>query len=456
MANPSQYATEHHDQFLQELISFLKIPSVSTQPERKNDVRKAAEWLRERCIQVGMSRVELFETEGHPIVYAEWLGAGADKPTVLVYGHYDVQPAQKDDGWDTDDPFVPEIRDGNIIARGATDDKGQLFLHLKAFEAFMKTTGAFPVNIKILLEGEEEDSSRNLPAFLKQHRELLDADLALISDTAMFNANIPAIPYGLRGLLICELIVEGPKNDLHSGMYGGAVANPIHVLSRILASMHDDYGRVTVEGFYDDVRELSSDERAQLARIPYGEEELRKETGVSASWGDTQYTIVERMGARPTIDMTSFKGGLLGDGIKNIIPQKAWGHLTCRLVPYQNPHKIFELLQKHIERHSPPSVKVTLKKYSADEAVLIDPRVAPMQKAVDAFKAVYREEPLFTLVGGSIPIVKWLVDDFNIPVVLMGFGLPDDNLHGPNEKFSIEQFRLGIQTLIKYYESLAE
>lgn len=454
MTTPLQYAADHHDQFLDELLTFIRIPSVSTQPTHKADMRHAAEWLRDQCLSVGMSRAEIFETPGHPVVYAEWLGAGPDKRTVLVYGHYDVQPAKQSDGWKTKDPFEPELIDGNIVARGATDDKGQMFMHIKVFEAYMKATGSFPVNIKFLFEGEEEDSSQNLPPFIRAHTDLLKADVALVSDTAMFKPGIPAIPYGLRGIMLGVLTVEGPKSDLHSGMYGGAVANPIHVLSRILASMHDEYGRVTVAGFYDDVRELSPEERTQLAQIPYGEEELREETGVPASWGDSQYTIVERMGARPTIDMTSFKGGLLEEGIKNIVPQKAWGHLTARLVPHQDPHKIFELIKQHIERHTPPSVKVTFDKHSANEAVLIDPHSEPMQKAVAAYKEVFGQDPLFLLEGGSIPVVKLFIDELGMPAVLMGFGLPDDNLHAPNEKFAIEQYRLGIQTLIYYYDSL--
>lgn len=454
MTTPLQYAAEHQEQFLNELYDFIRIPSVSTQASHKADVVRAAEWLRNQCLKAGVTRAEIFETPGHPIVYAEWLEAGADKPTVLVYGHYDVQPAEKSDGWDTTDPFEPELVNGNIVARGATDDKGQMFMHVKVFEAFMQSTGGFPVNIKMLFEGEEEDSSKNLPPFIEAHKEMLAADVAVVSDTSMFAPGIPAIAYGLRGIVLGELVVEGPVKDLHSGMYGGAVANPIHILSRILASMHDDDGRIVVKGFYDDVRELSPEERAKLAEIPYGENELVAETGVSRSWGDPQYTIIERMGARPTIDMTSFKGGLLTDGVKNIVPQRAWGHLTCRLVPNQDPHKIFDLLKAHIEHHAPPTVKVTFTKRSANEAVLIDPNAAPMALAVEAYQAVFNREPLFLLEGGSIPVVKDFMDMLGVPTVLMGFGLPDDNLHAPNEKFALEQYELGIQTLIHYYESL--
>ncbi|NDJ87201.1 MAG: dipeptidase [Chloroflexi bacterium] len=452
--NALDYARQHYDRFVEELFDFLRIPSVSTEAARKQDIQRAANWLAAHCRHVGLERVEVFETPGHPIVYAEWLGAkGA--PTVLVYGHYDVQPAEKADGWDTE-PFTPAIRDGNIIARGATDDKGQLFVHLKAFEAFMQTAGTFPVNIKMLFEGEEETSSLNLGPFIDAHQDLLRADVAVISDTAMFEPGVPAIPYGLRGVVLTDLEVVGPANDLHSGMYGGTVHNPIHALSELIATMHGADGQVAIEGFYDAVRTLDDTEREQLAKIPYTEAVWQRETGAPQPWGEPAYSLIERIGARPTLDIVSIKGGFLGDGTKAIIPHKALAKLSCRLVPDQDPDMIIELIRHHVEAHTPPTVQATLTKLHTASPVLINRDNEAMQVAIEACEKVFGKKPIFLLVGGSIPVVTDFQHKLGLPTILLGFGLPDDNLHGPNEKFSIEQFQVGIQTMLTFYSLLPE
>ncbi len=454
MTTPLAFAEQHQERFLEELFTLLRIRSVSTQPEYAGDVRQAAEWLKDHCLELGMTRVEVFETPGHPIVYGEWLGAG-DAPTVLIYGHYDVQPAEKEDGWDTE-PFEPVVVNGNIMGRGSTDDKGQLFIHLKVFESMMQTTGAFPVNLKVLFEGEEEAASTNLEPFIKAHQDLLKADLAVISDTGMAAQGKPIIPYGLRGMVIAELDVIGPKIDLHSGSYGGSVHNPIHALSELIATMHDDKGRVTVEGFYDNVRVVSDEERAELARIPFGEDEWQTETGAPQPWGESEFTLIERTGVRPTLEIISIKGGFLGDGIRGIVPHKASAQLTCRLVPYQDPARIVELVRQHIEAHTPPTVQVNFKVLNTSPAVLVDRDTAPMQAAIAAYEKTCGNKPIFMPEGGSIPVVTDLQYTLGLPTLLMGFGLPDDGLHAPNEKFAVEQFQLGIQTMIAFYELLPE
>lgn len=456
MTTAIQYAQEHHERFLSELFDLIRIPSISTMEAHTPDIRRAAEWLRDHLTALGMKRAEVMETDGHPIVYAEWLEAGDDKPTVLVYGHYDVQPAATSDGWTTENPFEPVIRDGNIVARGAADDKGQMFMHLKAFEALMQATGTFPVNIKMMFEGEEEDTSKNLPPFIEANRELLAADIALISDTGMQAPGIPTIPYGLRGIVLGEVTVYGPERDLHSGMYGGTVDNPIHVLSRIIASLHDEHGRVAVDGFYDDVRTMSPEERKSLASIPFGETEWKQETGASQPWGDPDYTIIERIGARPTLDMLMVRAGQVDGGVKAIVAHKATAHISCRIVPNQDPRKIFERLEAHIKAHTPPTARVEITMHSGSPAVLIDRDSDAMQKAVTAYEKTVGRGPLFTLVGGSIPVVTDFKETLGLPVVMMGFSLPDDNIHSPDEKYGIEQFSLGIKTLITYYELLAE
>lgn len=453
MPTLTEYLEQNHDTFLEDLFDLLRIPSVSTEPDHKNDVCQAAQWVADHCKALGMT-VEIVDTSGHPVVYGEWLGAG-DAPTVLVYGHYDVQPADED-SWEIPSPFEPTIKNGNIVARGSTDDKGQLFIHLKAFEALMKTTGTFPVNVKILFEGEEEIGSKNLAPFIQNNKDRLAADIVVISDGPIIAPDVPAITYGLRGFTLMKLEVTGPKANLHSGLYGGTVHNTTQALCEIIASMHDADGHVTIDGFYDDVRHLDDDERQLLRQIPFGNDEWRDETGAPQPWGEADFTLIERIGARPTLEVLSIKGGFIGEGTKAIISQQSTAQVSCRLVPNQDPMKIFELIKRHVAAHTPPTVKSTLTFDIGAPAVLVDRHLDAMHAASKAYEQVYGCAPLFSLGGGSIPVVTMFQEVLGISTVLMGFGLPDDGLHGPNEKFSLDQFDKGIKTSIAFYNLLAE
>ena len=454
--NAYEYATAHEDEFLGQLQELLRIPSVSTTKKHKKDVRRAAKWLRAHLERIGLHNVELIKKKKrHPLVYGEWLEAGPDAPTVLVYGHYDVQPADPDGGeWTkTPDPFEPTIADGNIYARGATDDKGQLFAQLKALESWL-ATGALPVNVKVLLEGEEESGSEAIEQYVREHPDRLACDVVVVSDSHILSLDQPSILTGLRGIVALEVTVSGPKSDLHSGMYGGAVHNPAQALAEILAALHDDCGRVAVPGFYDDVRELSLEERAELAKVPYTAEQLAEETGVRVPWGEHGYQLHERTGIRPTLEINGLTAGWQGEGGKTIIPQKASVKITCRLVPNQNPEQIGQLVAEHIRRLTPPTVTSTV---SVDHAALwaeVDPHSPYMEAAARAYEYGFGAKPVFVREGGSIPIVATFQEVLGAPVILMGFGLPDDNLHAPDEKLSLECFRRGIKTATKFYEEL--
>ena len=454
--NAYEYATAHEADFLAQLQELLRIPSVSTSSKHAADVRRAAEWLAAHLERIGMRHVELIALKNyHPLVYAEWLEAGPDAPTALVYGHYDVQPADKDGGeWaKTADPFEPTIADGNIYARGATDDKGQMFAQVKALESLLASGGP-PVNIKVLLEGEEESGSQAIEEYVRAPPDRLACDVVVVSDSHILSLDQPSILTGLRGIVALEVTVTGPKSDLHSGMYGGAVHNPAQALAEILAALHDDCGRVAVPGFYDDVRELSFQERAELAQVPYTAEKLAEETGVRVPWGEHGYQLHERTGIRPTLEINGLAAGWQGEGSKTIIPQKALAKITCRLVPNQDPARIGQLVADHIAALTPPTVRSTV---SVDHAALwaeIDPHSPYMEAAARAYEYGFGARPVFVREGGSIPIVATFQSVLGAPVILMGFGLPDDNLHAPDEKLSLECFRRGIQTAIKFYEEL--
>jgi acetylornithine deacetylase/succinyl-diaminopimelate desuccinylase-like protein len=394
-------------------------------------------------------------TAGHPVVYAEWLGAGADKPTVLVYGHYDVVPAQLEDGWDTN-PFEPVEKDGKIYARGATDDKGQLFIHVKALEAYLEANGGAPVNVKILLEGEEEISSPNLAPFIKEHLDLLKADVCVISDTSMRAIEEPAITHSLRGMTYIEIEVEGPKEDLHSGLWGGAAHNPALALVEILGKLYNPDNTIAVPGFYDDVVPLTEAEREMIAKTALSEEQYKATTGVPATWGDAKYTIRERISARPTLDINGMWSGWTGPGPKTIIPQKAGAKLSSRLVGNQNPNKIYELVKKYIESITPKTVKVRVSLLTTGMPALIPFDLPEMQAASRAYEKGWGHAPVFTRGGGSIPVVADIANLLKIPIVMMGYGLDSDGLHSPNEHYSIEMFHRGIETAIVYLEELAQ
>lgn len=449
------YARTNGERFVHELFEMLRIPSLSGDPAHAGDVRRMAEWLEAHLASLGLNRVAIMETAGHPVVYGEWLGAGPDKPTVLVYGHYDVVPAEMADGWHTN-PWEPVVQDGKVYARGATDDKGQLFIHVKALESYLKTAGAAPVNVKLLLEGEEEVSSPNLKPFIVEHLEMLRADVAVISDTSMRSIDEPAILHSLRGMTYIEVEVHGPRDDLHSGLWGGAVHNPAMALSQILAQMFNDDNSIAVPGFYDDVVPLSAEERAMIAKTDLSEEQYMASTGVPAVWGDAAYNIRERIAARPTLDVNGLWSGWSGPGPKTIVPAKAGCKLSCRLVGNQDPHKIYALLKSYIESLAPPTVTVQVRLITTGKPALFPFDSPAMQAAARAYVEGWGAAPLFTRGGGSIPVVADIADLMGIPVVLMGFGLDDDGLHSPNERYSIEMFQRGIETTIVYLDQLAQ
>ncbi len=448
------YSRANGERFVQELEDLLRIPSISTDPAHAPDIERAAEWLAESLRGIGAQNVAVMPTAGYPVVYGEWLGAGTEKPTVLVYGHYDVVPAAKEDGWDTE-PFEPVIKDGRIFARGATDDKGQLYIHAKALESYLRAGDGAPVNVKFILEGEEEVSSPNLRPFIEAHLDLLKADVCVISDSSMPAIDRPAITHSLRGMTYIEVRVEGPHDDLHSGFYGGAVHNPALALAEILAKLHNADHSIAVPGFYDDVVNLTEAERAEIAKTAMSEEELLQATGVPAPWGEEAFTIRERVSARPTLEINGLGSGWTGPGPKTIIPATAMAKISCRLVGNQDPHKIYENLKAYIEELAPPTVKVTVSLLTTGEPALIDFTLPEMQAAARAYEKGWGATPVFTRGGGSIPIVADFAHLMGIPVVMMGYGLDTDGLHGTNEHYSIEMFQRGIETAIVYLEELS-
>jgi acetylornithine deacetylase/succinyl-diaminopimelate desuccinylase-like protein len=449
------YSRTNGDRFLGELFEMLRIPSLSGDPGHAGDIRRMAEWLAAHMAGLGLNNVQVMPTAGHPVVYGEWMGAGPDKLTVLVYGHYDVVPAEMTDGWHTP-PFEPVVKDGKIYARGATDDKGQLFIHVKALESYLKTSGAAPVNVKFLLEGEEEVSSPNLLPFIKEHLELLRADVCVISDSSMRVIEEPAITHSLRGMTYIEVEVEGPKEDLHSGFWGGATHNPALALVEILSKLYNSDNTIAVPGFYDEVVALSEEERAMIARNPLSHEQFKEATGVPAVWGDARYTIRERVSARPTLDINGMWSGYSGPGPKTIIPQKAGAKLSSRLVGNQDPHVIYQRLKEYIEAITPSTVRVQVRLLTTGKPALIPFDLPEMQAATRAYEQGWGHPAIFTRGGGSIPVVADIYDLMGMPVVMMGYGLDTDGLHSPNEHYSIEMFQRGVETAIVYLEELAQ
>lgn len=442
------YFENNREQHLNELKEWLSIPSISALSEHKGDVYKAAEWLAGKLTEAGLEHVEIHKTKGHPIVTADYLHAEG-KPTVLIYGHYDVQPVDPLHLWETP-PFEPAIRDGKLYARGATDDKGQLFLHVKAVEAILKQEKELPVNIKFCIEGEEEVSSPNLPLYLAENKEKLAADVVLISDTSLLAPGKPAISTGLRGLCSLELTINTANTDLHSGSYGGGVPNALHAMVELLSTLHDKQGRVSVDGFYDGVQELSPEMREEFAKQQFDEEKLKQDLGLDALFGEEGYSFVERIGARPTLELNGVYGGFQGEGTKTVIPKEAHAKITCRLVADQDPQACLDAIEAHLKAHTPVGAKLTIVPNEKAFAFNIDPSDPMLQKAADAYEAVYGTRALFTKDGGSIPIVEKLSSTLNAPAVMMGFGLPDENLHAPNEHFNLENFDKGLLTLVDY------
>lgn len=453
----AQYLADAQPRQLQELMNWLCIPSISTISAHKPDMIAAAQWLVENMRQSGFEHVELIETTGHPLVYGDWLHAGADKPTVLIYGHYDVQPVDPLALWTTP-PFEPTVRPGphgdDLYARGAADDKGQTFLHIKAVEALLQCTGALPVNVKLLVEGEEEAGSRAIAEYVPAHTDKLAADLCLISDTGILAPDQPVITYGLRGGWSCEITVTGPAQDLHSGMYGGATHNPNQALCELLAALHDQEGRVTVPGFYDRVQELSAAERTLLAQVPYDEAKLLADNGAPAAYGEPEYTVVERIGARPTLEINGMWGGFITEGFKTVIPSQAHAKISCRLVPNQDPLEIGQLVTAHLQRLAPPTIKVEVRGRPGSPAYVAPIDSREIQLAAAAYEEIFGVAPVYKREGGGIPIVTKFQAALGAPIVLMGFGLPDDNLHAPNEKFHLPNFYKGIRTSIAFLQRL--
>jgi len=452
--NATEYAAAHRSDFLAQLKEFLSIPSIST-VDGSDDVKRAAEWVAAQLRQVGMTTVDIYPTPGHPIVYGAWSGApGA--PTVLVYGHYDVQPVDPLEEWQSP-PFEPTERDGKLFARGATDDKGQVFTQIKAIESLMRVTnGNLPVNVKFLIEGEEEVSSPNLDAWIESHQELVKADVCVISDSNILALDRPLITYSVRGLTYMELEVRGPNHDLHSGSYGGTVHNPLQALCEIIAALHNPDGSVAVPGFYDKVRQLDQAEREAIAKIPWTNEEWHTETGAPQSWGEAGYTLRERIGARPTLEINGIIGGFTAKGSKTVLPAKGMAKISCRLVADQDPYEVEELVRARVKQLTPPTVISELRglNYAYPATVPIDDPT--MVAAKIAYKRGFGAEPVFLPEGGTLPIVVTLRTLFNMPVVLLGFGLPDDSLHAPNEKISLESFYRGINTAIAFFEEVSK
>lgn len=454
MTEPIQYAGQHRQTHLAELIDFLRIPSVSTQREHDADTAAAAAWLSREMTNAGLENTRVIPTERHPIVYADWLHAGPEAPTVLVYGHYDVQPVDPVDLWATS-PFEPMVRDDYVYARGSADDKGQLYVHVKAVEAYMRTLGRLPVNVKFIIEGEEEIGSHNLHEFIPRNRSLLAADSVLISDSAMLGPGKPALVYALRGNCHMLLDITGPGRDLHSGSYGGGINNPLNVLGHLLARLKDERGHILIPGFYDRVRPLSMDERELLAHFPLDEVAWLRESGAPELWGEPEYTLVERISARPTLDVTGMFGGYTGQGTKTVLPSQAHAKISMRLVPDQDPVEIAELFQSFVRSVLPPSVKVEMRVAGASKPALIERDTAPMRAAAAAFEETYHHPVVFMREGGSIPVVNQFEADLKLPAVLMGFGLPGDRIHSPNERFYLPNYYAGIETSIRYLDRLS-
>jgi acetylornithine deacetylase/succinyl-diaminopimelate desuccinylase-like protein len=441
------------DRYVDELKQFLAIPSISAMPEHKGDVRACAEWAAAEMSRIGLENVRVIDTAGHPLVYADWLHAeGA--PTALFYGHYDVQPVDPLDLW-LSPPFEATVRDGDIFARGACDDKGQVFVHFKAIEAHIRKTGRLPINLKVILEGEEEVGSVNLAPYVREHAAELAADMVLISDTEMFDRGVPSLCYGLRGLTYMQVDLRGTKGDLHSGQYGGAVANPANVLGHLISQLKDKSGNIKIPGFYDDVRELREEERAEFKRLPFDEKAVKKHLGAPRFAGEREYSLLERMWARPTLDVNGLLAGWTGEGSKTVIPATAMAKISMRLVPNQHPEKIADLFEAYVKKIAPKSVELKVTRLHGAMPWMTDFDNIYVQAAGRALEKGFGKRPVFTREGGSIPVVADFQAALNVPVVLFGFGLPDDNLHAPNEKFNLENFFNGVLASAFLYEEIA-
>lgn len=448
-----QYQTEHKQRFLDELFEFLRIPSISADPAYKGDLENAATFLKNKMEAAGIENVEIVPTAGHPIVYGDKI-ISPDAPTVLIYGHYDVQPPDPLDLWESP-PFEPVIKNEKIYARGSCDDKGQLYMHVKAFES-MHETGNLSCNIKFMFEGEEEVGSVNLGKFLEDNQEKLACDVIIVSDTSMIANDVPSITVGLRGLSYVEVEVVGPNKDLHSGIYGGAVANPVNVLSSMIASLHDENGHITIPGFYDDVEVVGEAERTKMNQAPFNLEDYKTALDIVAVDGEKGYTTLERTSIRPTLDVNGIWGGYIGEGAKTVLPSKASAKISMRLVPNQDPDKITELFAKHFVSIAPPSVKVVVNPHHGGQPAVTPTDTVEYQAAEKAMQITFGKEPIPQRSGGSIPIVALFENILGVKTVLMGFGLNSDDIHSPNESYGLFNFYKGIETIPHFYEQYAQ
>jgi acetylornithine deacetylase/succinyl-diaminopimelate desuccinylase-like protein len=446
------YINTGRDRFVAELKHYLAIPSISALPQHASDVRRAADFSVDELKRIGMKNAKLYETPGNPVVYGEWLDAPG-KPTILFYGHYDVQPVDPLDLW-TSPPFEATIRDGEIYARGSADDKGQVFMHFKAIEAHLKQTGKLPVNIKVILEGEEEVGSENLDEFVRTNKEALSADVVVISDSPMFDRGVPSICYGLRGLTYFQIDLRGTSSDLHSGSFGGAVANPAFVLAQVLAQMKDRSGRIKIPGFYDDVSPLSPEERAEYEKLPFNEKRYRKELGAPKLFGETGYSTMERVWGRPTFEVNGLLSGFTGEGAKTVIPAVAMAKVSMRLVPNQDPRKIGDLFEAYVKKVTPKTVDLKITRMHGGKPWVTDYNSAYVQAAARAIEQAFGQRPVFTREGGSIPVVSTFQEVLGLPTVLFGIGLPDENAHAPNEKLDLSNFHNGIIASAMLYEQI--
>jgi acetylornithine deacetylase/succinyl-diaminopimelate desuccinylase-like protein len=455
-----EFGRQNRARFVDELKALLRIPSISTLPEHSADVRRAAEFVAAELGRIGMENVRLIETKtpehpgGHPLVYADWLHA-SERPTVLCYGHYDVQPAEPLDEWTTP-PFEPTERNGNLYARGAVDDKGQMWMHVKALESlFVANGGRLPVNVRVIIEGEEEVGGEGIARFVREHGDQLRADVALVSDTEMFAPDLPTLCVGLRGMIYTEIEVRGARTDLHSGMYGGAAPNPFVALAQIIAKLKDESGRVRIPGFYDKVADPTTDELKAWRALPFDEEHYREtEVGSRELTGESGYSVLERTWSRPTLDVHGMPGGFVGAGAKTVIPAKALAKVSMRLVPDQTPVEAFAKYKNYVESIVPRGVEVTVRMIHSGDPIVVSTDNPYVQSATQAMREVFGTDTVFVRGGGSIPIVGDFVRELKIPTLMMGFGLPDDNLHAPNEKFHLENFHRGIESIVRFFTTV--
>ncbi len=448
------YAKDNGDRFVEELMALLRIPSISTDPARAGDVRKAAQFVADELTRIGMKNVELIETStatrtGHPLVYADWRGA-VGKPTILCYGHYDVQPAEPLDEWKSP-AFEPEIRNGNVYARGAVDDKGQFWMHIKALESMMVAGGGMlPVNVRVIIEGEEEVGGEGIARYVREHGEQLKADVAIVSDTDMFAPDLPTLCVGLRGMIYTEIEVHGAKTDLHSGQFGGAAPNPFIGLSQIIAKLKDEDGKILVPGVYDKVQKPSDAELAAWKTLPFDEETYRQEVGSTALPGEPGYSVLERLWSRPTLEVHGMPGGFIGAGAKTVIPAKAVAKVSMRLVPDMSPEETFAQLKAYVATITPKGCTVEVRLIHSGDPCVVDTSNPFVGAATEAMRQVFAKDTVYVRGGGSIPIIGDLIRVLGIPVLIMGFGLPDDNLHAPNEKFNLSNFHRGIESIVRF------